>query len=159
MADARVQGKVRLPVDSAFDIYVNQMDTWWPRRGVFPYSFAPRSTQPQHIRFEAEPGGRYYETFADGSEYIIGRIQVWEPPELLVYTWRDPSWRGETVVTVFFQQVESGTEIICEQEGFADAGVPELADYYQIGNRQTLAGYIAHCQAIYELGLLEAGKS
>ena len=54
--------------------------SWWPRQGVFPYSFAPKSTRPLHIRFEATPGGRYYETFADGSEYVIGTISVWSPP-------------------------------------------------------------------------------
>jgi len=158
MTDTLVRGMVPLPIESAFDIYVNQMDTWWPRHGVFPYSFTPRSTMPHHIRFEAKPGGRYYETFADGSEYVIGYIQMWKPPEQLEYTWRDPTWRGETLITVSFNQMGQETEVVCEQDGFAEVGVPELIAYYQIGNRQTLAGFFAHCLAIYELGELESGK-
>ena len=55
----------------------SKWDIWWPRQGVFPYSFAPKSTFPRHIRFEAQLNGRYYETFADDSEYEIGRITVW----------------------------------------------------------------------------------
>ncbi len=127
--------------------------------GVFPYSFAPKPTLPQHIRFEAKLGGRYYETFADGSEHVIGHIQEWQPPERLVYIWRDPTWPGRTVITMSFKPIEGGTEVVCEQDGFAAVGVPELAAFYQIGNRQTLAGYFAHCQAVYELGKLESSRS
>ena len=38
-----------------------------------------------------------------------------------------------------------------EQDGFAAAGVPELIPYYQIGCGQTLAAYIAHCEALHAL--------
>ena len=83
MPDVRIQQIVPLPPADAFDVFVQQMDTWWPRQGVFPYSFAPKSTRPQHIRFEAQADGRYYETFADGSEFVIGHITIWEPPAAL----------------------------------------------------------------------------
>ena len=145
---------VPLPPEGAFDVFVQQMDIWWPRQGVFPYSFAPETTRPLHIRFEPKLGGRYYETFLDGSEYVIGRISDYQPPERLSYTWRDPTWRGETQIALRFSAAGDGARINYEQDGFENAGVPELAAYYQIGCRQTLSAYVAHCQALYELGKL-----
>ena len=157
MSDVEIQLNVPLPPQQAFAVFSEQMDTWWPRRGVFPYSFAPESTQPLHIRFEAGLGGRYYETFADGSEYVIGRTTAWEPPARLAYTWRDPVWPGETTIELRFSAREEGTVVDYRQSGFAAAGVPDLAAYYQIGCEQTLAAYIAHCRAIYKLQTLTSG--
>lgn len=151
MPDTYLQAVIPLAPDEAFEIYVNQMDVWWPRQGVFPYSFAPKTTHPRHIRFEPKLGGRYYETFADDSEYTIGRIIVWQPPTALRYTWRDPDWRGETAIQLEFAAVEPGTRITHQQDGFAAAGAAELIPYYQIGSRQTLAAYLAHCRAVHEL--------
>ena len=151
MPDTRIQAAIPLTPDEAFEIYVGKMDVWWPRQGVFPYSFAPKTTFPRHIRFEPKLGGRYYETFADDSEYTIGHITLWGPPTALSYTWRGPDWPGETAIQLNFAPVEQGTDITHEQDGFAAAGVPSLIPYYQIGSRQTLAAYIAHCRAVYEL--------
>ena len=157
MPDVQLTETVPLPPQQAFDVFVGQMNTWWPRQGVFPYSFAPKSTRPLSIQFEARLGGRYYETFADGGEYAIGRITEWQPPATLAYTWRDPNWPGETVIRLRFTAHADGTQVTYEQDGFAQAGVPELAAYYQIGCRQTLAGYAAHCRALRELQALSDG--
>ena len=154
MPDVELDVTVPLPPESAFDVFVQQMDVWWPRRGVFPFSFAPEGTRPLHIRFEPELGGRYYETFLDGSEYVIGRISDYQPPERLGYTWRDPTWRGETRIALAFSAEGDGTRVTYQQDGFANAGVPDLAAYYQIGCRQTLSAYVAHCQALFELAQL-----
>ncbi len=158
MPDVELTKTVPLPPQQAFDVFVQQMDTWWPRQGVFPYSFAPKSTRPLHICFEAQPGGRYYETFADGGEYIIGRINIWEPPARLAYTWRDPTWQGETTIELRFDDEGEGTHIRYQQNGFAAAGVPDLAAYYQIGCEQTLAAYFAHCRALGSLKELELSQ-
>ncbi len=155
MADVQLQVTVPVQPAVAFDIYVYQMDTWWPRQGVFPFSFAPKTTHPRHIRFEAQAQGRYYETFADGSEYVIGQITDWQPPQSLRYTWRDPNWPGSIDITVTFAPAADGTLVSHDQDGFAEAGVPFLIPYYQIGSAQTLAGYVAHCIATRQLEMLE----
>lgn len=159
MADTHVNGTVPISPKAAFEIFVQQIDTWWPRRGVFPFSFAPSTTYPRHIRFEGEQNGRFYETFADETEYEIGRITGWDPPNRITYTWRDPVWPASTTITVSFNETTNGTEVIHEQSGFANAGVPELPPYYQIGNQQTLSGFIAHCHAIFELQTLQQNNS
>ncbi|MCY4072575.1 MAG: SRPBCC domain-containing protein [Chloroflexi bacterium] len=153
MPDVFLQETVPLPPQAAFDIFVEQMDVWWPRQGVFPYSFAPKpkGVFPRHIRFEAELNGRYYESFSDGGEYEIGRITVWQPPATLGYTWQDPTWRGHNQITLRFATEGAATLVTYEQDGFAGAGVADLIPYYQIGCRQTLSAYIAHCRAIFEL--------
>ena len=154
MPDVQLEVTVPLEPAQAFDTFVQQMDVWWPRQGVFPYSFAPASTRPLHIRFEPRMGGRYYETFMDKSEFVIGRITIFQPPSLLSYTWQDPTWPGETTIQLRFNVEEDGTGVTYEQDGFSAAGVPELAAYYQIGCRQTLSAYVAHCRALYELSQL-----
>ena len=151
MPDVCLEATIPLPPPQAFDTFVQQMDVWWPRRGVFPYSFAPASTGPGHIRFEAQLHGRYYETFADGSEYTIGHIAIWQPPGTLSYSWQDPSWPGQTQITLRFVPKNEGTLVMYKQSGFAEAGVLELIPYYQIGCGQTLSAYIAHCKALHAL--------
>jgi len=155
MADTVVEGLVPLNLAEAFEIYVEQIDTWWPRQGVFPFSFAPKSTRPLHIQFEPGENGRFLETFLDSSEYEIGRITEWHPPKKLGYTWKDPTWQSEITTTIAFNAVDGGTRFVMEQNGFAAAGQPHLPPYYEIGNRQTLAGYIAHCTAVKELRQLQ----
>lgn len=154
MPDVQLEVSVPLPPARAFDTFARQMDRWWPRQGVFPYSFAAEGARPLRIRFEPKLGGRYYETFLDGSEYVIGRITTWEPPARLGYTWQDPTWAGETRILLSFSVEGDGARVIYEHDGFESAGVPELAAYYQIGCRQTLSAYAAHCRALYELGQL-----
>ncbi|MDE2856432.1 MAG: SRPBCC domain-containing protein [Chloroflexota bacterium] len=154
MPDVFLQETVPLPPQAAFDTFVRQMDVWWPRQGVFPYSFAPEGAFPRRIRFEAALNGRYYETFSDGGEYEIGRITVWQPPAALGYTWRDPAWAGQNQISLRFDAKGEATLVTYEQDGFGDAGVPDLIPYYQIGCRQTLSAYVAHCRAIFELGQL-----
>lgn len=155
MPDVTLETTVPLPPAQAFDVFVQQMDVWWPRRGVFPYSFAPETTRPLRIRFEARMGGRYYETFADDSEYLIGTISVWNRPLELAYSWRDPTWQGSTNIRLRFDPASEGTRVTYAQDGFASAGVPWLIPYYQIGCGQTLSAYIAHCRALSALQELE----
>ena len=74
----------------------------------------------------------------------------------LEYTWRDPTWSGVTLIRVSFIAETGRTAVTYQQDGFAEAGVEWLIPYYQVGCGQTLAGYVAHCQALFavqQLGL------
>lgn len=155
MSESFIEGQVALRPADAFEVFVTQIDTWWPRKGVFPYSFAPKTTAPEQIRFEPQVGGRLYETFRDGSEYEIGRIIEFDPPNRLVHTWRDPTWEAETTVVLSFYPDGEGSRYTMEQNGFEAIGQKDLIPYYDIGNRQTMAGFVAHCRALYELRQLQ----
>lgn len=132
--------------DVVFDAYVNHIDRWWVRRGTYRYSFAPEGIEPRHIRFEPRPGGRFYEEFADGSEYVIGRIVDWDPPSLLQYTWKAPQWPVETTITVRFNETDGRTTVEVTHEGFGVDGIPELGDGYAVGLREILGGLKAWVQ-------------
>jgi uncharacterized protein YndB with AHSA1/START domain len=132
--------------DVVFDAYVRHIDRWWLRRGTYRYSFAPETTEPQHIRFDAEPGGRFYEAFADGTEYTIGQIVGWDPPRMLQYTWRAPQWPVETTITVRFTESDGRTTVEVTHQGFGVDGVPDLGDGYAVGLREILGGLKAWVQ-------------
>ena len=119
--------------ERVFAAYVEQINAWWPRQGMFRYTFAPTSTQPAEIHFEAEPGGRLYERFADGSEYLIGHILEWQPPQRLVYSWRAPDWPDETRVEVSFSHQDTKTNVTVRHSGFGQNGIPALGEGYEAG--------------------------
>ncbi len=39
------------------------------------------------MTFERRPGGRVYETWADGTQVDWGTLRAWEPPERFVMGW------------------------------------------------------------------------
>lgn len=121
---------------TVFNVYVNQIDAWWPRRGEkYKYTFAPEATEPAHIRFDAEEGGRFYEEFADGTEYTIGTVEVYDPPNEIVYSWKAPEWPSETKVRVRFIQSGDTTTVMVEHTGFPEDAV---AEGYSEGLREIL---------------------
>ncbi len=123
------------PGEKVFDSYVNQMDEWWPLMGdKVRRSFATGDQQPKHIRFEAGQGGRYYEVFADGSEYTIGHITVWEPNKRLSYTWKDPDWNTETLIEVSFQQMGNLCLVTLIHSGWEALDNPEEVTPYHFGS-------------------------
>lgn len=138
--------EIDAPTDVVFDAYVNHIDRWWVWRGTYRYSFAPESTEPKHIRFEAWRGGRFYEEFADGTEYTIGQIVAWDPPALVQYTWKAPQWPAETTITVRFTDTDGRTTVEVTHEGFGVHGVPDLGDGYAVGLREILGGLKAWTQ-------------
>ncbi|HEY4717401.1 MAG TPA: SRPBCC domain-containing protein [Anaerolineales bacterium] len=127
---------IAAPVEKVFNAYVNHIDEWWLRKGAkYRYSFAPKEVEPKHIQFEAKLGGRLYETFADGNQYVIGKITEWAPSSKLAYTWRDPSWKTETLIEIRFEQVGEQTMLHLRHSGFEAAGLPgEEVGGYQEGS-------------------------
>ena len=122
---------------TVFNIYVKQINEWWPRRGAEnKYSFAPDTTEPDKILFDPAEGGRYYEVFADGTEHTIGTIQKWDPPHEIAYTWDVKEWPDVSTVTVRFISSGDTTTVMVEH-----VGVPEgkEGEGYSAGHREILA--------------------
>ena len=105
-----------------------------------------RSTVPRHIRFDPRLDGRFYEEFADGSQYTIGRIVGWEPPELLSYTWKAPEWASETTITVGFTEGDGRTRVEVAHSGLDAMGMSHLGEGYAVGLREILGGLKAWVQ-------------
>lgn len=128
----------------AFKIYVEEIDQWWPWQGAqFRYTFAGPDREPDHILFEAQEDGRFYEIFADGTTYDIGRVIAYEPPDRLVYTWQDPDWAGATTIEVMFAAQGEGTLVTLRHWGFEEAGVLDIADGYGMGHEEIMGIYAA----------------
>jgi uncharacterized protein YndB with AHSA1/START domain len=86
-AVVRKSARVQAPIERAFSVFVEQMETWWPAEHHI-------AAQPfQSIFVEPRAGGRWYERDADGNECEWGRVLVWEPPHRVTLSWHlGPDW-------------------------------------------------------------------
>lgn len=126
--------------EKVFRAYVERINDWWPWKGKdFTYSFAPKSTAGKEIHFEPRLGGRYYERFADGTQYDIGKITVYEPPHKLAFTWRGPDWPGESLIEIEFAADGEHTTLTLTHSGFdIFKDQPEVAASYQQGSQEIM---------------------
>jgi uncharacterized protein YndB with AHSA1/START domain len=87
-AVVRKSVRVQVPIERAFSIFVEQMETWWPAAhhiGAQPF---------QAIFVEPRAGGRWYERDAQRNECNWGRVMVWEPPHRVTFSWHlGPDWK------------------------------------------------------------------
>lgn len=106
----------------AFALFTEQMDLWWRRGQRYRVADSDRGL----MAMEPGVGGRVFESWHDagGTERVreIGRVQVWEPPRRLVFSWRGANFApGEsTEVEVRFEPTASGgTQVSVEHRGWA----------------------------------------
>jgi len=113
--------RVRVTPERAFQAFTQEIAAWWRPSGLF--EFTPQDTGA--LRFEPEVGGRFLIGQSDGSEFEIGRIQRWEPPSELVFSWRQQSFTPEqsTTVSVRFEAVGEETRVTVEHTGWD--GIPQ----------------------------------
>jgi len=117
--------RVRATPERAFQAFVGEIGAWWRPNGLFQTT--PRA--PGVLAFEAGEGGRLIETLANGKVFEIGRILAWEPPERLVFSWRQANFPPDlaTEVEVTFQAVGAETRVSVEHRGFARVPVDSAA--------------------------------
>jgi len=100
----------------AFDVFTAQIDAWWLRGPKHRFKAPWNGT----LRFEPGPQGRLFETYADGTTFIIGRVLHWSPGRRLALSWRLPSFaEAETTeVDVRFDAIDGGTRVSVEHRGW-----------------------------------------
>ena len=100
----------------AFAAFVGEIGTWWKPNSLFQTT--PRT--PGVLAFEAGEGGRLTETLANGKVFEIGRVLVWDPPERLVFSWRQANFPLElkTEIEVKFEAVGDETRVGVAHRGF-----------------------------------------
>jgi uncharacterized protein YndB with AHSA1/START domain len=74
--------KVLAPQELAWQVFTQQMGTWWP---LAVYKIGKANAVDAII--EPRVGGRWYERGDDGSTCDWGRVLVWEPSSRLVLSW------------------------------------------------------------------------
>ncbi|MDX1883765.1 SRPBCC family protein [Mycolicibacterium sp. 120270] len=79
--------------ERAFDLFTKRMADWWPAEHHLATSPVVAMT------VEPEVGGRLYDTCADGSESVWGRVVEWNPPAGFTFAWMiTGTWQLETDV-------------------------------------------------------------
>lgn len=68
--------------ETAFRVFTEQMDAWWPK------SHHIGKTPMVHSIIEGRTEGRWYSTHEDGSEANVGKVLVWDPYGRLVLVWQ-----------------------------------------------------------------------
>jgi uncharacterized protein YndB with AHSA1/START domain len=108
--------RVKAPPRRAFQAFTEEIGAWW--RPNLLFATTPRA--PGRLAFEPGAGGRLTETLANGKVFEIGRILAWEPPEKLVFTWRQASFPPDlhTEVEVRFEPIGEETRVSVEHRGF-----------------------------------------
>lgn len=111
---------VAKPVEVAFSVFTAEINRWWPLRH---YSYG--GERAQELRLEGRVGGRLFERFSDGEEFVIGTVSAFEAPRRVVFTWKDPSWSDATEVEVRFAAESGGTRVDLEHRGWERVGDSE----------------------------------
>jgi uncharacterized protein YndB with AHSA1/START domain len=85
--------RVRVPIERAFSVFVEQMETWWPAThhiGKTPF---------EAIFVEPRVGGKWYERNAEGERCEWGTVLAWDPPHRVTFSWHlgpehdQPDWK------------------------------------------------------------------
>jgi len=105
---------------AAFDVFTRETDLWW-RRGV---RYRVGGREPGTLMFEPKQGGRLFESIERAGEtkvFEYGHIKVWQPPQRLVFEWRNANFaKGEaTEVEVLFDEIASGTRVTLHHRGWS----------------------------------------
>jgi uncharacterized protein YndB with AHSA1/START domain len=108
--------RVKATPARAFSAFVEEIGAWWRPNGLFQTT--PRA--PGRLAFEPGEGGRLTETLANGKVFEIGRITAWEPPEKLVFSYRQANFPLDlhTEVEVSFEAAGEETRVTVEHRGF-----------------------------------------
>ena len=116
--------RVKATPERAFQAFVEEIGAWWRPSPLFETT--PR---PGVLSFEPGVGGRLIETRAGGKVFEIGRVRALEPPQRLVFSWRQANFPVdlETEVEVGFEPVGDETRVSIEHRGFDRVPVESAA--------------------------------
>ncbi len=111
--------------ERAFEVFTRDIALWWKPNTLF--AFTPRS--PGALSFEPGEGGRLIETRDGGKFFEIGRIEIWDPPQRLVFSWRQASFSPDqnTLVEVRFEAVEAQTRVTVTHSGWDSVSATHVA--------------------------------
>ena len=135
--------RVAAPVERAWSVFTDGIDSWWPA--------ATHSMEPERVReivFEARAGGRIFERWHDGTECSWGEVGVCEPPHRIRFSWHPNDRPAATEVEVTFTAAGDETHVRLEHRGWE-----RLGDDAAASRAEYDPGWD------YVLGLYEAGAT
>jgi uncharacterized protein YndB with AHSA1/START domain len=107
--------------DLVFAVFTEEIDAWWGRGPRFRFVAPYQGT----MVLEPAVGGRLLHVpAAAGPAFVVGLVEVWEPPRRLAFTWRLPNFAPDqvTYVDVRFDPRAEGTRVTVTHRGWD--GVP-----------------------------------
>ena len=129
---------VQCDAGRAFDLFTNQMGTWWP---VESYSRAVSELQHEDVKvaelvFQARMGGSILERLTDGRILPWAEVIGWQPPHRVLLSWRPHSApEPPTEVDVTFAQREGGTLVEIEHRGWERLSEQFREGLYEVYDR------------------------
>jgi uncharacterized protein YndB with AHSA1/START domain len=117
--------RIAAPRERVFTAFTREIHLWWRPHPMFLFSRRTGGT----LAIEPELGGRFTETYADGTCFEIGRVTHWEPGARLALTWRQASFRqGQiTEVDISFESVGAETRVTVEHRGWDNIPAAHVA--------------------------------
>jgi uncharacterized protein YndB with AHSA1/START domain len=123
-APVRTHTVVEAPIQRAFDVFTQEMKSWWPEDHHL------LDGEVGEMIFEPRAGGRIYDLGTNGQECTWARVLAYEPPDRVVFTWDiSPQWLIETdpertseVEVRFIAEAESRTRVELEHRGLERHG-------------------------------------
>lgn len=115
---------VDAPLDRAFQVFTEDMQSWWP-----PDHHILEGELAEMV-FEPHAGGHIYDRAVDGRECRWARVLAYEPPNRVVFSWDigldwnlqpDPAKTSEVEVR-FIQEGEKRTRVELEHRGLERHG-------------------------------------
>jgi len=105
---------VRCPPATAFHRFTEDMAAWWP------LATHHVGDNPQICVLEGRVGGRLYERNGAGVECVWGKVEQWDPPRRLVFSWQVKCAADETPqrVAVTFTPAAGGTRVELVHSGW-----------------------------------------
>ena len=81
IAPVRKSIRVKASQAHAFEVFTEGLDRWWPRKA------SVGTAAMKAVVFEPHLGGRWYEIGVDGSQAVVGKVVLWDPPNRFVVSW------------------------------------------------------------------------
>ena len=108
--------RIAAPPLRVFEAFTNDIAQWWVQNPLF--MLTPRGDGA--LRFEPGEGGRLVTTLANGVEFEVGRITIWQPGERLALRWRQATFAADqsTELDVRFEAVGVETRVTVEHRGW-----------------------------------------
>jgi uncharacterized protein YndB with AHSA1/START domain len=132
---------VRVPVDTAFDVFTAELGSWWPLA-----SKSVSQEDAETVVVEPGVGGRVYERARSGERHTWGEVLVWEPPSRFAFSWH-PGRAADTAqeVDVRFTAEGETTRVDLEHRGWESlvGRDGEIPSHFDSGWNEALASYVA----------------
>lgn len=113
---------VRSSVAHTFEVFVGQLDQWWPLR-----THSMGTQRVTGVTVERRAGGRVYETWDNGETRTWGTLLAWEPPTRFVLTWDIVQPPVTEVELTFRALAPSLTRVQVEHRGWEKLTDDQLA--------------------------------